>query len=366
MMGLAYYVRPFISKSIKAIGSFPRLCYEMKGKWRSLTSIFLWITILSFVSKLKSRSSRLQLREAHMKALRNLITIFILFLLLSVLYVSHVDAQPYWLRRGVYAVYRFEDAYTIKSIGEFGWEFESLGPGVYRWEVIGVEGNIARLNVTLVTKKFSRSLEVTIDTETMDLVEDGRVWGKAWLWIDLAKIPAPPDVDVITRNITFFMEWLNMTNTRTRASRIISVTKEGILSEPVKTGLGGIERVVTVGYQTNMKEFKFIVEGRTARLILPTGNLSRGVIYEAKYGIMVSGYYIDDILTQKFGVVWFKEILKEKRGLGYWMCLEDTNLKLDVAAGEGGILSILKAYYAYILLVALAVLFVVAFLRGRI
>jgi len=81
---------------------------------------------------------------------------------------------------------------------------------------------------------------------------------------------------------------------------------------------------------------------------------------------MVSGYYIDDILTQKFGVVWFKEILKEKRGLVYWMCLEDTNLKLDVAAGEGGILSILKAYYAYILLVALAVLFVVAFLRGRI
>jgi len=305
-----------------------------------------------------------------MKALRNLVTIFILFLLLSVLYVSHVDAQPYWLRRGVYAVYRFEDAYTIKSIGEFGWEFESLGPGVYRWEVIGVEGNIARLNVTLVTKKFSRSLEVTIDTETMDLVEDGRVWGKAWLWIDVARLPPSPPTIKAVRNITVIRSWLGEEFKNPTVSRIHSVTKEGGL-KPVRTGLGPVDMIVVLNVRGKRTEITCFIKMLNEGGIVPKttihhspGGVGFAWEYDAKSGLLLSGFYIDDILTQIFNIVKFEAMGGVGEG-GYWMYLEDTNVEIGLMEVGFDPIMIIKANFVFILLGILALAFILAFVRER-
>jgi len=117
-----------------------------------------------------------------------------------------VGAQPSWLREGVYVVYRFECAYVFEG-RELGGSIRirPIGSGYYKWEVVEVEGRLAVLNVTLKTGGLVRSVLVTINTETMDLLEDSRVWGKAWLWINLAKLPASYPDNTVVRNITVVM-----------------------------------------------------------------------------------------------------------------------------------------------------------------
>ena len=305
-----------------------------------------------------------------MKASRNLITIFILFLLLSVLYVSHVDAQPYWLRRGVYAVYRFEDAYAVKGFGESGWELVSLGGGYYKWQVVDVNESVAVLEVTLRAGNMSRSVNVTLDLETMSLIdEDGRVWGKAWLWIDLTKMPPAPPNNTIIRNVTVVMNWLNESLRNPLVSRVYSLTKEGGLKAPFRMGLGSVDRVVSFSsIKTGLRRYK---RDNTTVSVMTVGpeNKPAGLmlqwLYEAKYGLMIGGWYMDDILSQKFGIVLFSE-LSHRGGYGHWIYLYDTNLDIGVSAGGFDILAFLKQYYIYILIVALASLFIAVLLRGRI
>ena len=220
------------------------------------------------------------------------------------------------------------------------------------------------MNVTLEAEGLTASILVTLDTETMDLIEDGEVWGKAWFWIDLTKLPASYPARTVIRNITLVMSYFNETIRNPRVSRVYSMLRESQLKPP-KTGLGIVDKKVTISVSTNVTRLKI---GKTVIRITPippyTGfGLSLG--YEAKYGIFLYGFYIDDILSQKFKVVYFDDMAL-KGEPAYWMILEDTNLDLDIVNPGLDLISIFRNYYLYILFGVLAVLFIMAFLRGRI
>jgi len=274
---------------------------------------------------------------------------------------SYSYSQPGWLKEGDYAVYRFKHAYACnRSLvwGDSGWELMDLGEGYYRWEILKLEGNLATLKVTLSTGNGTKTVEVVINTETMDLVEDGKVWGKAWLWIDMTTLPAASNVNTAERNITLVASWLNETVKNPTVSRVHSMSKEGNLPL-IKTGLGLIDLVVTVSANTNVTSLKLgnVIHGPVE------GGIHLFWDYEAQCGLLVSGLYVDDILTQKFGVYYFEEMAKVGE-VSYWMYLEDTNVDIGISKEGTDIVVLLKIYYPYILLGILAALLIITLVRS--
>jgi hypothetical protein len=286
------------------------------------------------------------------------VAFFILLILFLKLNYSY--SQPGWLKEGDYAVYRFKHAYASNGSlvwGDFGWELIDLGEGYYRWEVLSIEGNLATLEVTFSTSNGTETVEVVINTETMDLVEDGKVWGKAWLWIDLTALPAPSNVSTVERDITLVASWLNETVKNPRVSRIYSMSKESNLP-PIKTGLGSVDLVVVVSTQTNVTNLKLggAVQQDPYGIPLDGG-------YEAQCGLFVAGLYVDDILTQKFRVYYFEDMGKVGEA-SYWMYLEDTNVDIGISAEGTDIVVLLKMNFPYILLSVLVVLFIITLVRS--
>jgi len=285
---------------------------------------------------------------------------FIIFLTLF-LSPSYSYSQPGWLKEGDYAVYKFKHAYASNGPlvwGDFGWKLYDLGEGYYRWEVLSIEGNLATLEVTLSTGNSTKTVEVVINTETMDLVEDGKVWGKAWLWIDMTTLPAASDINTVERDITLVTSWLNESVKNPTVSRVHSMSKED--SSPlIKTGLGLVDLIVTVSANTNVTSLELgkIVLGPVA------GGIHLFWNYEAQCGLLVAGWYIDDILTQKFGVNFF-ERMEEVGEVGYWMYLEDTNIDIGISEAGTDIVVLLKMYFPHILLGVLVVLFVITLVRS--
>lgn len=277
---------------------------------------------------------------------RSLLALVAIFLLFSFWYLPMmVEARPSWLKKGVYACYRFLEAYTLNG---------SLGGGRYCWRVVEVDGRFAVLEVTLETENFTRSVNVTIDVETMSLVEDGEVWGKAYFWIDLVRLPSPYRDRAVVRNITLVMDWLGETVSNPKVSRIHH------LGKPIQTGVGPIDMVVTVFTRTNITYLK---AGKLEIMFTP--GLYIACSYDAKYGILIDGEgYMDDILSQKFGIIGFK-LMSKKGEYARWIVLDDTNLELEISKGGVNIISLLRENYVYILLLIMAIIFIVAFLKGR-
>jgi hypothetical protein len=286
--------------------------------------------------------------------------VFVLIFLILFLRPSYLYSQPGWLKKGDYAVYRFKHAYASNGPlvwGDFGWELIDLGEGYYRWEVLSIEGNLATLEVTFSSSNGTETAEVVINTETMDLIEDGKVWGKAWLWIDLTALPAPSDVYTVERNIILVASWLNETVKNPRVSKVHSMSKEENLP-PIKTGLGSVDLVVVVSTQTNVTNLKL---GGVVHQD-PSGEPLDGC-YEAQCGLLVAGLYVDDILTQKFGVYYFENLGRVGEAI-YWMYLEDTNVDIGISAEGTDITVLLKTYFPYILLGVLVVLFIITLVRS--
>ena len=272
-----------------------------------------------------------------------------------------MHSQPGWLKEGDYAVYKFKHAYASNGPlvwGDFGWKLYDLGEGYYRWEVLSIEGNLATLEVTLSTGNNTKTVEVVINTETMDLVENGEVWGKAWFWIDLTRLPAASDVYTVERDITLVSSWLNETVKNPRVSRVFSMSKE-TGSPLIKTGMGLVDLVVAVSVNTNATNLELgkIVYGPV------TGGIHLSWVYESQCGLLVAGLYVDDILTQKFGVHFFEE-MEEVGEAVYWIYLEDTNIDIGISAGGTDITVLLKTYFPYILLGVLVVLFTITLVRS--
>lgn len=87
--------------------------------------------------------------------------------------------------------------------------------------------------------------------------------------------------------------------------------------------------------------------------------------YETKCGLLYGGDYMDDILSQKFGIVYFKS-MSVVRQAGYWIVLEDINLEIGVGLASPDLATILINNSIYILLGILATIFILALIRGRI
>lgn len=315
--------------------------------------------------------------KSIVKFFETLMIPILLFLILP-LSLTFTDARPYWIHKGVYAVYSFKKAYIVKGFGEYGWEFISIGGGYYRWEVLDVNGELAVLNVTVNTGNLAKSINVTINTETMDLIdEEGRVWGKAWLWINLVRLP-PSNISLV-RNITVVIKWLNESLKDPLVTPIYSSTKNGLV--PVKTELGSVDNVVSFAMiRTTLKNYMydnttFTIDTSAEGEEKPCGQTLQWD-YEAKYGLMIEGLYMDDILSQKFGIPYFEKlpsvIPTEKGSLEredypypYWIRLSDTNLDIEIMGSSDDIFGLLKKYFLQTLFIVLALLFVLAFIRSR-
>jgi len=305
-----------------------------------------------------------------MKRFRGLaLSIFLFFssLMFNISSCSQRFSMPNWLGVGVYAVYRFSGAYGFEESpfwsDEYGWILTNFGPGYYRWEVSGVNGSLVTLQVTLSTEKWNRAVEVILNAETMDLVEDGKIWGKAWFWIDSANL-SPTSENTVVRNTTFCRSWLNMTFSYMRVSRIYSQTRESNL-KPIETKLGLVDLVITVsGWIEGLKNLKYKVDHVIADEII-VGSYGLSSDYDAKSGLLLYGTYIDDILTQKFGIHLFEEMTKETGKAAHWLLLEDTNIPIDVSGGGVSALELLKGYYPYILIGILISLFIITFIASR-
>ncbi|MEM2980153.1 MAG: hypothetical protein QW385_02085 [Thermoproteota archaeon] len=266
--------------------------------------------------------------------------------------------QPGWLKEGVYAVYRFKCAYGSEGPlvwGDYGWELSELGEGYYRWEVLSIEGNLATLEVTFSTSKRTETTRVVINIETMDLVEDGRVWGKAWLWIDPAMFP-PTQGGAVKKNITLVVSWLNETVKNPEVTPISSLSELDL--PPIRTGLGSVDLVISMSAYINVTNLNL---GGIIRNPISSSIISW--LHDAQSGLLVSGYYIDDILTQRFGVYYFEEM--EKMGeVVYWLYLEDTNVDIGAYEEQTDIFMLLRRNYSYILLGVLAVLFIIPLIKN--
>jgi len=281
-----------------------------------------------------------------------------------------VSGKPNWVREGVYARYVFDRAYVFEGMNGSTYVLRDVGGGYYMWEILRIEGKFATLNVSLKTGNVTRSLEVVLDLETMDLVENGRAWGKAWLWIDVARLPPSPPTIKAVRNITVIRSWLGEEFKNPTVSRIHSVTKEGGL-KPVRTGLGPVDMIVVLNVRGKRTEITCFIKMLNDGRIVPKttihhspGGVGFAWEYDAKSGLLLSGFYIDDILTQIFNIVKFEAMGGVGEG-GYWMYLEDTNVEIGLMEVGFDPIMIIKANFVFILLGILALAFILAFVRER-
>lgn len=148
-----------------------------------------------------------------------------------------------------------------------------------------------------------RKMNVTVDLETNELVdENGQPWGKWALWIDPLKYPITGRTPEI-----FVMNWLNTTLE-------LSVRyNNGSTGKTVESILGTFERYFVGGAWEF--EHEFLTEVGFSFLILTYR-------WEPRTGIFLetsSGEYVDDILTQKLGIV-----LTDGR-----FALLDTNISIE-------------------------------------
>lgn len=285
---------------------------------------------------------------------------------------NSVMGKPGWLREGVYAKYVFVRAYVLEGRNNSAFVLRDLGKGYYMWKVLRIEGDLAILNVTLKTENVTRSIKVILNIKTMDLIgEDGKAWGKAWFWIDIARLPPSPPTIKEVRNITVIRDWLGEELKNPTVSRIYSITKEANL-KPVKTGLGSVDMIVTLNVRTKRIEITYILKriGRMGKMEVVTsrhyapGGLGFSWDYDAKSGLLLSGYYIDDILTQVFNIVRFEDMSEMGEG-GYWMYLQDTNVEIGLMKVRFDPIMVIRENFVIILLGILVLIFILAFIRGR-
>lgn len=109
---------------------------------------------------------------------------------------------PAWLEESIYAKYEFESS-SIHFINGT-WIF-SKSQTAFRWECISIKGNVAELNISVMSKGEGQTIQLStpvyVNMENRDVrLLDGTFIGKTFLWL-----PANPTYNktvILTNNIT--------------------------------------------------------------------------------------------------------------------------------------------------------------------
>jgi hypothetical protein len=241
--------------------------------------------------------------------------------------------QPDWLTVGTYAVYR---AGCIK--GGCDWPVNPLFLNgsrlgdedsdvvatelTLRWEVEAMEGGLARLNVTMyyavqrvifanfqpVGYEHLRDVRhqtfVTLVLESRDLVDaTGVVWGKWILWIN-------PGLETFNETGIAVLNWIEGTPVLWKIRPPQSVDVWGIQTEvgTFHSWITGTNYIHCPEVQDFGERFRCNSERNSYAQFWngtgPRGSLFLQPAYHVATGMLLrSPTYIDDVLTQRFGVV---------------------------------------------------------------
>jgi hypothetical protein len=180
-----------------------------------------------------------------------------------------------------------------------------------------------------------KKLAVTVDLNTMELVDEKRVpWGKWALWIN------PLEYPLTGRTLeTFVMNWLNTTVS-------LYIFYSNGTGPPVDIALGHFERYFVAGHDP--------IENPDLLKLGPILNPPAIVLtymYEPRVGILLhvgTMNYLDDVLTQKLGIIYT---------LGPpAFSLLDTNISIEPSASFD-----LQTYLPYLAVLAISVTVVSAY-----
>lgn len=137
---------------------------------------------------------------------------------------------------------------------------------------------------------ISKRFTVVVDLDTRDMIdEDGKRWGKWILWIDPLKYPLEGKTEEL-----FVMNWLN---TPISLNITYRAPPDSI---PKETIFGEIKRYFSAAPRWPIENELLLELGGGRASILPV------YYYEPRTGIFLQiGIYdyIDDLLTQKFGII---------------------------------------------------------------
>jgi hypothetical protein len=136
---------------------------------------------------------------------------------------------------------------------------------------------------------ISRSFRVVVDLDSMEMIDEGgRPWGKWILWIDPLKYPLEGRTEEL-----FVMNWLNTTIYLNVTYNYQSIPRDTIFGQVNTYFFAQPWRFIENNFLQELG-----IEGVLA--ILPS------YTYEPRTGIFLQTTgldYLDDILTQKFGIV---------------------------------------------------------------
>lgn len=210
----------------------------------------------------------------------------LLFILSSSMFISlHVEkvtAVPYWLREGSYAEYII--GHTIFNNGTV------LGGFVYGWKCMEKTPEYALLEVYLKRQdgKIVMSTQVQVDLASKNLIdpESREAWGKCLFWID------PWDIGV--GNVPILFNWAG----RTLYANISLPPSQGVLPagfEWFKTPFRDFEETQVCGM--GFVQLPYPPESNIV------GYFLFSLRYDFKSGLAVGGFYLDDILHNRFDVL---------------------------------------------------------------
>jgi len=142
--------------------------------------------------------------------------------------------------------------------------------------------------------RISRRLAVTVDLNTLELIDDGgKPWGKWAMWVHPTKYPL-----VGSSPETFIVNWLDT------AVELHVSYNNGTIGPPIDTPLGRFEKYF-VAYCPPTENKLLLEFGMETPVIILT------YAYEPRSGILLQAaaeMYLDDILTQKLGVIFTRGV----------------------------------------------------------
>jgi len=279
--------------------------------------------------------------------------------------VSRTEAEPTWLRSGSYAEYSFATAFLAKG----SWS----DPGTYRWCCVSIADDIAVLNVTLKTSYTLRenaegniretrfdvdnSTTVFVNTTTRALLDErGQAWGYAHFWIDMTKEPQSAGMQPNQRNMTLVQNYFGMTIGNATVGGAVKVGSCCTLNTP----FGKFAEFVTI--------YAMIPQP----LVISDFSTSGGILqffYEVKSGLLVGGSYMDDVLSNRFGVVILQEATVELGRPPMELRLTGTNIDVELSKEEASlfdqVLEWVKMNAIQIAVACFTIPLLVLTLRGR-
>ena len=200
---------------------------------------------------------------------------------------------------------------------------------------------------------ISDRFQVVVDLDTMMMIgQDGKPWGKWIMWINPFRYPLEDRTEEMS-----VMNWLNTTVN----VNVTYVSPQ--YASPTDTVLGEVKSYFAASASRPI-ENEFLTE-------IGLGGIPKMYIsydYEARTGILIgpTGHYLDDVLTQKFGIIYIEfETVDKGDYYAPLFSLNQTNISLeDIPSNEQRGLDF-TPYLPYLIIPAAAIITAAYLIRRK-